>query len=202
VRVPDLVDREITLQGHYAGGVTRLAAFAIDIGTTWLVYVVTLAALGYGIGLVTGASVNWNDYPVIWTVGLVGWAFVYFAYPWALSGRTLGMAVLGLRVVRRSGAWLDPRHAVIRTLALPLSFLLFGLGLIGIVIGRERRALHDVIADTTVVYAWDARAARLRFMARSAEAPIPPYPGRPLPVPAGPDDGAAVDDAVRPGRSG
>jgi len=34
---------------------------------------------------------------------------------------------------------------------------------------RERRALHDLIAGTAVVYAWDARAARLRFLARQAE---------------------------------
>ncbi len=30
----------------------------------------------------------------------------------------------------------------------------------------ERRALHDVIAGTAVVYPWDARAQRLRFLAR------------------------------------
>ena len=30
-------------------------------------------------------------------------------------------------------------------------------------------ALYDLIAGTTVVYAWDARAARLRFLARQAE---------------------------------
>ena len=28
---------------------------------------------------------------------------------------------------------------------------------------RHRRALHDVIAGTAVIYSWDARAARLRF---------------------------------------
>jgi phage shock protein PspC (stress-responsive transcriptional regulator) len=36
-------------------------------------------------------------------------------------------------------------------------------------VGREHRALHDVIAGTAVVYGWDARAARLRFLAREAE---------------------------------
>jgi len=53
-------------------------------------------------------------------------------------------------------------------LAFPLSFLLLGLGFVGIVIGRERRALHDVIAGTTVVYDWDARSARLRLLTRQA----------------------------------
>ena len=39
----------------------------------------------------------------------------------------------------------------------------------GILVQRERRALHDLIAGTAVVHAWDARAARLRFLAREAE---------------------------------
>jgi hypothetical protein len=31
---------------------------------------------------------------------------------------------------------------------------------------RDRRALNDYIAGTAVVYDWDARAARLRWIAR------------------------------------
>lgn len=48
-------------------------------------------------------------------------------------------------------------------------FLFFGLGFAGILVQREHRALHDLIAGSAVVYAWDARAARLRFLARQAE---------------------------------
>jgi uncharacterized RDD family membrane protein YckC len=46
-----------------------------------------------------------------------------------------------------------------------------GLGFIGILLGRNRRALHDVIAGTVVIYSWDARAARLRFLSRASSAP-------------------------------
>ena len=92
------------------------------------------------------------------------WAFVYFAYPLAASGRTLGMAIVGVRAVRADGSDINGTHAVVRVLALPLSFLLFGLGFLLIVLRRDRRALHDLIASTAVVYAWDARAARLRFL--------------------------------------
>jgi hypothetical protein len=55
----------------------------------------------------------------------------------------------------------------------PVSFLLCGLGFLGIIVQRERRALHDLIAGTAVIYAWDARAARLRFLARAAEQTAP-----------------------------
>ncbi len=171
------IDDGITLQGHYAGGVSRLAAFAIDITVSWSVYVVALAVVGYATGLIFGHTLDWSNHRLPWLVGLVAWQFVYFAYPWAVSGKSFGMAVLGLRVVKASGAPAGPRQAVIRTLTLPLSFLIFGLGFVGIVVGRERRALHDLFAGTAVVYAWDARAARLRFMARSTQVPGGVDPG-------------------------
>jgi len=79
------------------------------------------------------------------------------------------MAVLGIRVVRADGRTLEPRQGVVRALVFPLSFLLCGLGFLGIIVQREHRALHDLIAGTAVIYAWDARAARLRFLAREAE---------------------------------
>jgi len=99
-------------------------------------------------------------------IALVVWAFVYLAYPQAVSGRTLGMAVVGLRSVRPDGGDLQGRHAALRTLFLPLSFLFLGLGFVLIVLRGDRRALHDLLGGSAVVYAWDARAARLRFLAR------------------------------------
>ena len=117
--------------------------------------------------VVTGRSVNWNRNDTWAGVAFVAWLFVYFAYSWAASGKTFGMAVLGVRVTRSDGADAGTRRAVVRTLALPLSFLFFGLGFVGIILGRRRRALHDVIAGTIVIYSWDARAARLRFLSRT-----------------------------------
>ena len=76
------------------------------------------------------------------------------------------MAAFGVRAVRADGGDLGAWHAVLRVLALPLSFLLLGFGFVLIVLRRDRRALHDLIAGSAVVYAWDARAARLRFLAR------------------------------------
>ena len=65
------------------------------------------------------------------------------------------MALFGVRVVRDDGAGASGREAVVRTLAFPLSFLFLGLGFAGILLGDRRRALHDVIAGTAVIYSWD-----------------------------------------------
>ncbi len=46
-------------------------------------------------------------------------------------------------------------------IVMPISFLVLGLGLAGIVLGKERRALHDVIAGTAVVYDWGDRPAEV-----------------------------------------
>ena len=57
----------------------------------------------------------------------------------------------------------------------PLGFITFGLGFIGVITNREHQALYDRIAKTTVVYDWDARGARLRFLARNAPPSSPDH---------------------------
>jgi uncharacterized RDD family membrane protein YckC len=160
-----------SLQGHYAGFASRFAAYIVDAGTSTGIFMLALAAISFAVSVVTGTSVEWTKNDTWAGLAYVAWLFIYFAYSWAASGKTFGMAVLGVRVVRADGADAGARRAALRTLALPLSFLLFGLGFLGILLGRERRALHDVIAGTAVIYSWDARAARLRFLSRASSAP-------------------------------
>jgi uncharacterized RDD family membrane protein YckC len=159
----------VSYQGHYAGSVSRFAAYAIDLAVSSAVFALGLGAVSYGLQLVTGHSVHWNKSNIVVAILFAVWEFVYFGYSWAVSGRTFGMAVLGICVVRDDGTTLGPKRGVLRALVFPLSFLLFGLGFLGILVQREHRALHDLIAGSAVIYAWDARAARLRFLARQAE---------------------------------
>lgn len=153
-------------QGHYAGGVTRLLAFGADVGASWGLFTLGAAGLAFAIQLITGRSFHVNTYQVASAILLVLWEFVYFAYQWSLGGRTIGMALLGIKVVKADGTPIGGRQAIVRTLALPLSFICLGLGLVGILVTRDRHAWHDRIAGTAVVYSWDARAARLRWLAR------------------------------------
>ena len=152
--------------GDYAGAVTRLGAFAADVGASWGLLTLGVAGLTFAVDLVTRTQVNLAGRQILAAAAVIVWEFVYFAYQWSLGGRTVGMALLGIRVVSTDGGPITPRQAVIRTLVLPVSFLLFGLGLIGILLGKDRRALHDRLAGTVVVYSWDARAARLRWLAK------------------------------------
>lgn len=159
----------VSSQGNYAGSVSRFLAFVVDAVVSAGLFALGLAATSLVVQVVTGHSVSWSRTNIVVAVIFVAWEFFYFGYSWAASGRSFGMAVLGVRVVRADGTALEPRQGVVRALAFPLSFLFCGLGFLGILVQREHRALHDLVAGTAVIYAWDARAARLRFLAREAE---------------------------------
>jgi uncharacterized RDD family membrane protein YckC len=187
---PTTPAHSVGAQGHYAGSVSRFIAYAIDLAVSTGAFTLALAGVSYAVQIVSGKHVSWNRQDIAVTVIFVAWEFFYFGYSWAMSGRTLGMAVLGVRVVRADGKAIDPWRGVVRALVFPLSFLLFGLGFLGILVQREHRALHDLIAGTAVIYSWDARAARLRFLAREAQVGA-------LPAPASPAAGDAEAAAER-----
>jgi uncharacterized RDD family membrane protein YckC len=169
----------VSVQGHYAGSVSRCLAFLIDVAVSGGLFALGLAASSLAAQVVTGHSVSWSRTNIVVAIILAVWEFFYFGYSWAASGRTFGMAALGVRVVRADGGGLDPWRGVLRALMFPLSFLFFGLGFLGILVQREHRALHDLLAGTAVIYTWDARAARLRFLAREAEVRAAGGPQRP-----------------------
>jgi uncharacterized RDD family membrane protein YckC len=159
-------------QGNYAGAVSRLAAFAADVGASWGIYILGAALLNAAVKLVTGHSFTLSNHQLADFIVLTAWEFLYFAYQWAVSGKTLGMAILGLQVVTSQGGPISGRQAVMRTIGLAITlFLTLGIGFLGIVYQRDRRALDDFIAGTAVVYDWDARAARLRWIARKEGPP-------------------------------
>jgi uncharacterized RDD family membrane protein YckC len=164
------------LGGKYAGFASRFTAFAVDVGVSLGVFMLALAVISFAARVLTGEDISWNKGDIWVIIAYAVWAFIYFAYSWAAGGRTAGMALFGLRVVRVDGTVASARQAVVRTLALPLSFLFLGLGFVGILLGDRRRALHDVIAGTAVVYAWDTRAARLRFLSGELPEPVAPRP--------------------------
>jgi uncharacterized RDD family membrane protein YckC len=158
--------RDVGLQGHYAGIATRFTAFVVDVVVVATLFAIGGRVLEFVVTALRGDRFSLADAPPFSAAAFVVWVVVYCTYPLAVSGRTVGLAAAGLRVVRRNGTDLHGRHAVVRLLALPLSFLAFGVGFLLILLDREHRALHDLIAGTVVVYDWDARAARLRFLSK------------------------------------
>ena len=144
--------RWVSAQGHYAGSVSRLAAYLIDLLVSSVVFELALTGISFVWSIFTGHGISYHRGSVVVIVVYVLWQFVYFGFQWAADGMRL-----------------DPWRGWVRSLTFPLGFLTLGLGFLGILVQREHRAVYDLIAGTAVVYAWDARAAQLRYLARQAE---------------------------------
>jgi len=154
------------LRGQHAGFASRFIAFIVDCAVSIGVFLLVLGAASFAASVLTGSSIHWSRENTWVVVAFFAWEFFYYARFWTANGQTPGMLLLGVQVVGQDGSSVGTRRGLLRTLAFPLSFILLGLGFLGILLGRDRRALHDVIADTAVVYCWDAREARLRSLAR------------------------------------
>ena len=150
------------VSGRYAGPVSRLLAFAADAFLIFAFFAIGTSVLNYLIRLLTGYQLErGSTYGGWWAVALGIWAFVYFWIGPSLAGRTLGMALVGLRVVATDGSAIGQRQSFVRVLTLPLSIILLGVGLLMAVFGGERKALHDHLARTCVVYDWGERPAEM-----------------------------------------
>lgn len=165
------------ITGHYAGPLSRLLAFIVDVVVAVGLFGILSAMAAYVVSVFSHSTFDGLPRGGLgWILLLGGLLFLYFWGALTLAGRTAGKALIGLRVVSRDGQPLTPRQAFVRTLVLPVSIVTI-VGLIGVVVGRERRALHDVAAGSVVVFDWGDRPAELpapltRWLADRPEAPL------------------------------
>ena len=147
--------------GRYAGPLTRFLAVLLDSFVVTTAFTLLVAGSVFVIQLV--APQFEPEAGGLWyVVAFVAWAIVYKWFGLAIFGKTIGKWTLGLRVVRATGSpAIYGRSAFVRTITYPLSFVVFGLGLLGVVFGQERRAWHDHFAGTAVVYDWGSRTAAM-----------------------------------------
>lgn len=175
-RVESELDVE-SLIGHYAGAVTRFAAFVVDAVLSIGGFLVGAAGAVWVVNLFARTHVPSPNDSLWWLVPFGAWLFVYFWYCYWLSGKTPGKALFGLRVVAGDGSDLGGPRAAVRVVAFSVSWVFPVVGFGGVVLGARHRALHDVVARTAVVYDYDARAAHLRFLGRHRRAPAARTPG-------------------------
>jgi hypothetical protein len=92
----------------------------------------------------------------IWGISAFLAAPVYFIFLYASTGQTVGMYIMGIRVVRLDGKHMTLVGATVRWLGLFLSMIPLGLGFLWVLIDDRRQGWHDKLAHTCVVYAWRA----------------------------------------------
>jgi uncharacterized RDD family membrane protein YckC len=81
-------------------------------------------------------------------------SLIYFVIFWSHlgGGRTLGMRLLGLRVIAEDGSQIGVVNAFVRWLGLWLSIGLCFIGVIWVAFDSRHQGWHDKIAKTLVVY--------------------------------------------------
>jgi uncharacterized RDD family membrane protein YckC len=163
-RLDDLVERVfwwIARRGRRAvsarqgGAVTRLVAFAIDVGLLSGFFFVVSALLGL---VLSGLLFEDGIPPLAAALGVGIWVLagsLYLTGFWALEGQTPGMRFLNIRLDVDGSRRVGWPVAARRMLGFILSTLLLGLGFLGILLSSRRRGLHDRIADTEVLYVPD-----------------------------------------------
>lgn len=145
----------------YAGLATRTFAFAIDA------LVINVVAWFVGVVVALGLSLLTIPDSVMTALAAIGagiallWTAVYFVFFWSGTGQTIGDRLLGI-TVRDAGSLeaLSLRRAALRVLVLPLSAIPLCAGFLMILVDRRRRALHDRLVHTVVIYAEPVRARR------------------------------------------
>jgi uncharacterized RDD family membrane protein YckC len=159
------------LQGYYAGFISRLIAFSIDIA----IIVVVLIFAGWLLNAMStifqlGILESISTFFQIWVTSLIVLLFSagYYIFFWTLIGKTPGKILLGLRVVSRSGRPVTFWQALRRYVGYFLSAIALYIGYIWILLDNRRQGWHDKLADTFVVYDWDARPGS--FLAKRMEA--------------------------------
>jgi uncharacterized RDD family membrane protein YckC len=96
-------------------------------------------------------AVNGDALAVVGLVVLGILGFLYFFIFHALRGQTPGKRLLRIRVIDGYGRRPSLGRALVRTAAYLPSLLVLALGFLWIGFDREKRGLHDWLADTYVI---------------------------------------------------
>lgn len=133
-------------------------AFMIDVGVIFGVYTVSVSLVSFFL-----VSILQFDIPRVHTWPASEWCC------WA--HQHLGLLPRGARCrgqhrgqrtgrseSRVQGWFPAQRTASVSVITYPISFIVFGLGLLGIAFGKEHRAWHDKFAGTCEVYEWGKRS--------------------------------------------
>ena len=169
-------DRNISLAGQYAGFVSRLVAFIIDIVIISIILITSSWFISTSINLFRLNNVfdslskqipfvnsirNIIFNPI--TASLVSLLVIlsYNLFFWTFSGSSPGKSIMGIRIIPLNGKRISLWRGLLRYFGYYISAIPFGLGFLWIIIDNRRMAWHDKLSRTCVIYVWDARPDEL-----------------------------------------
>ena len=160
-----------TFLGHYAGFVSRLIAFVIDI-----------LIVSFAIGIMLGGGrliLNFFNFDPLAFLSsdaavshmtlrnillfMTSFTFTFFVnmvystFFWMAAGKTIGKAIMGLQVIGPKGARITFWRAMKRYIGYWISALPLFLGYFWVLVNDNRLSWHDKIAGTSVIYDHEAK---------------------------------------------
>ena len=171
--------------GYYAGFWSRFIALLIDIALVIIIVFAIYIAIRLPIQVFLSidpttctatdktsliaqivGSIFPKSVPVpTWFCGMVDIVFkavallaapVYFAFFYSATGQTIGMYVMGVRVVRMDGKAISFLGGFLRWVCFLLVIIPLGLGALWVIVDDRRQGWHDKMVHTCVIYAWNA----------------------------------------------
>lgn len=138
-----------------AGFWIRLAAHIVDQIILFLVLqIVLFMKVGQESAWLFNPGPGWQTIDLLWNMAVpLAIETIYFTVAIGIWARTIGKALVRVKVVRADGSRVSAARALGRYVAYLLNWLTFGLSFLVIAFSREKRGLHDRIADTRVTRA-------------------------------------------------
>lgn len=144
-----------TLEVMHGGFIVRLAAFMIDsliIGAFSLMIKLPFSVIALFVTepfYLQNFLFHFSILDVLlYLIGVI--YFVAFTY---CTSTTIGKRIMNLRVISTTGHELNLLQVIYReTVGKYLSAVIFSIGYLLIIVDKEKKALHDRLADTKVIY--------------------------------------------------
>jgi uncharacterized RDD family membrane protein YckC len=153
------------LGGGYAGIVSRVLAFCIDIFALIVGLVIAWVFVRAIISIFSLDTLLPGLFGARATVArIVGpsalttlIACVYWMFGWIFIGGTAGKILMGLRVVGPGGTRIGFWRSLRRVIGYFISAFALGVGFLWVIFNKRHHSWADKLAGSSVVYAWHAR---------------------------------------------
>jgi uncharacterized RDD family membrane protein YckC len=141
---------------RYAGFWIRAGAYLID----YMIQQVLSLPLSLWLGMrmthaIQPGTMNWNSFIIDYSVAFAAGFILAVLYAWLFTARysaTPGKIILRIKVVRADGTRVGYGLALARALAEFVSSIPCMLGFLFVAFDGEKRALHDFMCNTRVIY--------------------------------------------------
>ena len=145
--------KETTEEIKYAGFWIRFAAYIIDTILTAILCYCIQALTGIPMERVIQVSSQTGATMTTYSVHALVVIFLYFTIS---TGSKLqaspGKNIVGLKVITNDGSRITYVRSFVRTCSYALSYVTFLIGFVLAAFTKEKKALHDMVAQTRVVY--------------------------------------------------